>query len=141
MARIGCDAARDQAKKEISSAVAFSTDAVLAQNQPRKSRCTSVLDAIERAADTPSMVIATLITDGRESCNVRLLGTPQHQIQIVVLLVASEGDAGERSSKGTLFEKRRLALMQSAPWLTVLPWFAYSEHTVSSAITAPLTPK
>ena len=111
---------------EIQRAVDESIVILLKRYAPQSSDCTDVLDSIERISHTPYLRAATIITDGRENCvRTRKIAPPDHHIQLVVMLVASNKDS--RGSSGRLFERRKENLLRAAPWITVIPWFEFSD--------------
>lgn len=134
-----CRTAQGQALAEMRVSINTSIDMLLKQNAPRPSRCSSVLDTIERAARMRELRASTIITDGRENCGAwRQIAAPDSGAQVVVILVPSVDDAGKRTSGGALFAERKAQLLKAAPWLTVIPAFELSSNTFRASTSAAL---
>jgi hypothetical protein len=124
-----CRSAQHEEFLEAQKAVGSSVDVLLDRNRSQSSRCTNLLDGIERMARTGSVLAATFITDGRESCGPhRKIAPPEHPITVVVLLVPSGADAKLSKPAGLLFQQRKADLLRAAPWITVIPWFELTEE-------------
>jgi len=99
--------------------------AKLASTHASTARCSSVLDALDRAARTPNLAYAVLVTDGEENCGSwRNIAAPTNPMQAVIVLLPSADDAKAKISPAVSFARRKDALLQAAPWLTAIvpPW-------------------
>jgi hypothetical protein len=97
----------------------------MASSGGESAHCSSVLDALDRAAHTPDLSYAVIVTDGQENCGIwRTVEAPQRPMRAVVVLLPSAGDEHEKKSPAISFRQRKAALLRSAPWLSgvVPPW-------------------
>ncbi len=119
-AQEACTAAKLRAAAKLSSDVGRAV-AVVEQNGPQPSRCSSVLDALDRAARTPGLTEAVIVTDGQENCGpMRSIAAPDHALRSVVVLVPSLRDGDASTSPAALFASRKAALLRAAPWISVV---------------------
>ena len=91
-------------------------------------RCSSVLDALDRVAHSDNLGYAVVITDGQENCGPwRNIEGPAKPIRAVVVLVPGAHDQDSKLSPAVSFERRKAALLRSAPWISaVVPSWAFS---------------
>ena len=136
-AQEACAAARTRAVAKISGDMSIAIEH-LEHGTPAGSRCSSVLDAIDRAASTPGLADVVIVTDGQENCGAwRSIPAPNHPLRSVVVLVPSVRDADSGVSPAVLFARRKAALLRSAPWLSaVTPAWGFTADSFQSGETA-----
>jgi hypothetical protein len=104
-------------------------------------RCSSVLDALDRVAHSGNLGYAVIVTDGQENCGPwRKIENPAKPMQAVVVLLPASDDELAKVSPAVSFERRKAALLRSAPWISAVvpPWSFNSElfHPVDSRLQA-----
>jgi hypothetical protein len=122
-----CDAAKARSAQKLEQDLTHViTD--MANNGGESSRCSSVLDALDRAAHTPDLAYAVIVTDGQENCGKwRTVEAPPRPMRAVVVLLPSADDERDRKSAAVSFEQRKATLLRSAPWLSaVVPAWAFT---------------
>ncbi len=119
-AQEACASAKARSASKLSDDV---TNAVglVERSTPQRSRCSSVLDALDRVARTPGLTDAVIVTDGQENCGPwRSVAAPGHALRSVVVLVSSVHDTDSGVSPAALFATRKAALLRAAPWISVV---------------------
>jgi hypothetical protein len=98
-------------------------------------RCSSVLDTLDRAAHTPDLSFAVIVTDGQENCgHWRTVEAPPRPMRAVVVLLPAADDEDQKKSPAISFAQRKAALLRAAPWLSaVVPPWAFSPDTLMGA--------
>ena len=98
-------------------------------------RCSSVLDALDRVAHSENLGYAVLVTDGEENCGPwRSIENPAKPIQAVVILLPASDDEDGKVSPAVSFERRKAALLHSAPWISaVVPVWSFGPELFHAA--------
>jgi hypothetical protein len=123
-ARQACAATKTRSNERFKQDLS-ATLADLGHNGSANGRCSSVLDALDRAAHTAGLDYAVVVTDGQENCGAwRAIETPANPIQTVVVLLPSVDDEKANVSPAVSFARRKAALLHAAPWISavVAPW-------------------
>lgn len=102
---------------------------------PASARCSSVLDALDRVAHSANLNYAVVVTDGQENCGPwRNIQAPAKSMQAVVVLLPASEDEHAKVSPAVSFERRRAALLRSAPWISaVVPPWSFSPELFGAA--------
>jgi hypothetical protein len=119
-----CDAAKARSAQKLEQDLTHViTD--IGNSGGESARCSSVLDALDRAAHTPDLFYAVIVTDGQENCGKwRTVEAPPRPMHAVVVLLPSADDEHDKKSPAVSFAQRKAALLRSAPWLSAVvpPW-------------------
>jgi hypothetical protein len=129
-----CEAARNRSaqrfEQELDRAVAG-----LQNSHAGSGRCSSVLDALDRVAQSQDLSYAVIVTDGQENCGPwRTIAAPAKPVQAVVVLLPASDDEDAKVSPAVSFERRKTALLHSAPWVSaVVPPWAFTSDVFHAA--------
>jgi hypothetical protein len=107
----------------------------IAASGGENARCSSVLDALDRAAHTPDLSYAVIVTDGQENCGKwRTVEAPPRPMRAVVVLLPSADDEHDRKSPAVSFAQRKAALLRSAPCVSaVVPPWAFTPDALAGS--------
>ena len=129
-----CEAAKARSAQKLEQGLTrVITD--LANSGGENARCSSVLDALDRAAHTPDLNYAVIVTDGQENCGKwRTVEAPPRPMRAVVVLLPAAADEHDKKSPAVSFAQRKAALLRSAPWLSAVvpPWAFTPDALVES---------
>jgi hypothetical protein len=119
-----CAAAKNRSAQRLAEDVSRAVNA-LQTAEAVNARCSSVLDALDRVAHSENVGYAVVVTDGQENCGPwRNIQTPAKPVRTVVVLLPGSHDEDAKLSPAVSFERRKTALLRSAPWISAVvpPW-------------------